>query len=66
MNADDRVTTIAGRLREIAERLSAGDVSDEEAEGLAREAAELAAEGGAALEGRMRELATRDKAGGEL
>jgi hypothetical protein len=38
------------RLREIAERLRAPDLADEEAEALAREAAELAGAASAAVE----------------
>ena len=48
------------RLREIAERLRAEGLTDEEAERLAREAADLAGEAGAAVE---RALAESDDSG---
>ena len=48
---------IAARLRELGERLGAPELSDEEAESLAREAADLATEGGGALDAKLRELA---------
>jgi hypothetical protein len=47
----------AERLRELSERLADPELGDEEAEALAREAAELAARGGALLDERLRELA---------
>jgi len=48
------------RLREIAERLRSPDLGDDEAEKLAREAADLAGEVGAAVE---RALAEPDDGG---
>jgi hypothetical protein len=43
------------RLRAIAERLRAEDLGDDEAERLAREAADLAGEAGAAVERALQE-----------
>ncbi len=48
---------IATRLRELGKRLGAEELSDEEAESLAREAADLATEGGGVLDAKLRELA---------
>ena len=50
MSAAEEIATISGRLREIAERLRAPDLPDSDAEGLAREAAELVARAGNALD----------------
>ena len=47
----------AERLRQISERLADAELSDEEAEALAREASELAARGGVLLDEQLRELA---------
>jgi hypothetical protein len=53
------VGEIVARLRELSERLRDPDLPDEEAEALAREAAELAARGGAAIDKALREAAAR-------
>ena len=45
---------IAERVREIADRLRAPDLAEEEAEALAREAADLLGEAGGALERALR------------
>lgn len=50
---------MADRLRELSAKLGDPDLGEEEAERLAREAAELAASGGAAIDARLRELAER-------
>jgi len=49
---------LAARLREIAERLRDPSVGEEEAESLAREAADLVGKASAAVESALRE--TRD------
>jgi hypothetical protein len=46
----EEIEAISRRLREIAERLRAEDVPGEEAEGLAREAADLVARAGNELD----------------
>jgi len=47
----------AERLREIAARLRDPDLPEEEAEGLAREAADLVSKAGSEIEGALREIA---------
>jgi len=54
----DEMRTAAERLRAISVRLGSSDLPDEEAEALAREAAELAARGGVLLDERLRELSS--------
>jgi hypothetical protein len=51
---------IAQRLREIAARLRDSDLPEEEAEGLAREAAELVSKAGAEIESALRETSARE------
>ena len=51
---------LAARLREIAARLRDPDLPEAEAEGLAREAAELASKAGSEIESAMREIAARE------
>jgi hypothetical protein len=53
MSATDQLAT---RLREIAERLRDPEVGEEEAESLAREAAELVGKASAAIESALREV----------
>lgn len=50
----------AERLREIAVRLRDPALSEEEAESLAREAADLVAKAGTEIEHALRELAARE------
>jgi hypothetical protein len=50
----------AERLREIAARLRDPDLPEEEAEGLAREAAELVSRAGSEIESALREIAARE------
>jgi hypothetical protein len=50
----------AERLREIATRLRDPDLPEEEAEALAREAAELVSKAGSGIESALREIAARD------
>ena len=50
----------AERLREIAARLRDPELPEEDAEGLAREAAELVSKAGAEIESALRELAARE------
>jgi hypothetical protein len=50
----------ADRLREIAARLRDPDLSEEEAEGLAREAADLVGKAGSEIERALREMAARE------
>ena len=57
---------IAARLRELGERLGAEELSDEEAESLAREAADLATEGGGVLDAKLRELAQSQSSDADL
>ncbi len=66
MSGAGELQRIASRLRELSERLSADDLGDEEAESLAREAADLATEGGSVLEAQLRELSAGDQADGGL
>jgi hypothetical protein len=51
---------LAERLREIAARLRDPDLPEEEAEGLAREAAELVSKAGSEIETAMRKIAARE------
>jgi hypothetical protein len=51
---------LAERLREIAARLRDPDLSEEEAEGLAREAADLVGKAGSEIESALREIAARE------
>ena len=51
---------LAARLREIAARLRDPDLPEAEAEGLAREAAELVSKAGSEIESAMREIAARE------
>ena len=53
----DEIRAAAERLRELSDRLADPELSDADAEQLAREASELAARGGALLDERLRELA---------
>jgi hypothetical protein len=55
----------AARLRELSERLADPELSDEEAEALAREASDLAARGGVLLDERLRELADESPPGSD-
>jgi hypothetical protein len=50
----------AERLREIAARLRDRELPEEEAEGLAREAAELVSKAGSEIERALREIAARE------
>ena len=50
----------AERLREIAARLRDPDLPEEEAEGLAREAAELVSQASSEIESTLREIAARE------
>jgi hypothetical protein len=50
----------AERLREIAARLRDPELPEDEAEVLAREAADLVSQAGAEIESALRELATRE------
>jgi len=47
-------------LREIASRLRDPELPEEEAEGLAREAADLVSKAGAEIESALREIAARE------
>ena len=51
---------LAERLRQIAARLRDPDLPEEEAEGLAREAAELVSRAGSEIESALREIAARE------
>jgi hypothetical protein len=51
---------LAQRLREIADRLRSPDVSEEEAEGLAREAADLVGKASAEIESDLRAARAED------
>jgi hypothetical protein len=51
---------LAERLREIAARLRDPDLPEEEAESLAREAAELVSKAGSQVETALREIAARE------
>lgn len=55
------IPALAARLNELAEELRADDITDERAEELAREAADVVSEAGNAIERALRESA----AGGE-
>lgn len=55
----DEIQAMAERLRELSEKLRDPGLAEEDAERLAREAADLAAQGGAAIDVRLRELAER-------
>jgi hypothetical protein len=50
----------AERLREIAARLRDPELPEDEAEGLAREAAELVSKAGGEIESALREIAARE------
>jgi hypothetical protein len=51
---------LAERLRQIAARLRDPDLPEEEAEGLAREAAELVSKASSEIESALREFAARE------
>ena len=51
---------LAERLRQIAARLRDPDLPEEEAEGLAREAAELVSKASSEIESALREIAARE------
>jgi hypothetical protein len=51
---------LAERLREIAARLRDPDLAEDEAEGLAREAAELVSKASLEIESALREIAARE------
>jgi hypothetical protein len=51
---------LVGRLREIAERLRDPDLAEDEAEALAREAAELVSRASSELEAALRETRAGD------
>jgi hypothetical protein len=51
---------LAERLREIAARLRDPDLAEDEAEGLAREAAELVSKASSEIESALREIAARE------
>jgi hypothetical protein len=53
----DEIQAMANRLRELSGLLANPDLPDDQAEELAREAADLAARGGTMIDERMRELA---------
>jgi methyl-accepting chemotaxis protein len=55
----EEIAQIAERLRELSTRLRDPELPDEEAEALAREAAELAARGGTEIDRALREIAER-------
>jgi hypothetical protein len=55
----DEIQAMAERLRELSDKLRDPGLPEEEAERLAREAADIAARGGAAIDERLRELAER-------
>jgi len=57
MNQPDQ---LAARLREIADRLRSPDVSEEEAEALAREAADLVRKASAEIESDLRAARAED------
>ncbi len=57
MSSTDKHTE---RLREIATRLRDPELPEGEAEGLAREAAELVSKAGAEIESALREIAARE------
>jgi hypothetical protein len=51
---------LAERLREIAARLRDPDLAEDDAEGLAREAAELVSKASSEIESALREIAARE------
>jgi hypothetical protein len=51
---------VAERLREIAARLRDPDLPEDDAEGLAREAAELVSKASSEIESALREIAARE------
>jgi hypothetical protein len=51
---------LAERLREIAARLRDPDLAEDEAEGLAREAAELVSKASSEIESALREIVARE------
>jgi hypothetical protein len=51
---------LAQRLREIAARLRDPDLPEEQAEALAREAAELVSKAGSEIENALREIAAQE------
>jgi hypothetical protein len=55
----EEVARIADRLRELSTRLRDPELADEEAEALAREAADLAARGGTEIDRALRQIAER-------
>jgi hypothetical protein len=55
----DQIQAMADRLRELSGLLANPDLPDDQAEELAREAADLAARGGTLIDERLRELAER-------
>jgi hypothetical protein len=59
----DEIRDAAARLRELSERLADPELSDADAEQLAREASELAARGGALLDEQLRQLAEQSPSG---
>ena len=59
----DEIKAAAKRLRELSERLGDPELSDEDAEALAREASELAARGGSLLDEQLRRLAEQSPSG---
>jgi hypothetical protein len=57
MSSTEQVTE---RLREIAARLRDPDLAEDDAEGLAREAAELVSKASSEIESALREIAARE------
>jgi hypothetical protein len=55
----DQIQAMADRLRELSGLLANPDLPDDQAEELAREAADLAARGGTLIDERLRALAER-------
>jgi hypothetical protein len=55
--SDQGITAMAARLRELAEELRAEGITDERAEELAREAADLVGQAGNEIERALRETA---------
>jgi hypothetical protein len=60
VSAAEEIARISSRLREIAERLRAPDLAEEDADGLAREAADLVARAGNELDRAVAEGAGGD------
>lgn len=58
----DEIQAMADRLRELSGLLANPDLPDDQAEELAREAADLAARGGTLIDERLRELSERGAA----